>query len=147
MVSEDRHCHTASIAVAAPAQDAFDYLADGLRQGEWTLGASDRREVGDGLFVGTSIFDGSEAYVRVVPEPEHLLVACSVGPAPERLIPRIWLRVVPGGDLEQPGGACVVSLLAWRPAGQSDDSWRLTRASHETEIFLIKGFLEGRGAA
>jgi hypothetical protein len=147
MVSEDRYCHTASIAVAAPAQDAFEYLADGLRQGDWTLGASDRREVGDGLFVGTSIFDGSETYVRIVPDPKHLLVACSVGPTPGRLVPRIWMRVVSGEDLDQPQGACVVTLLAWRPAGQSDDSWQLTRTSHETEIHLIKGLLERRGAA
>lgn len=147
MVSEDRYCHTASIAVAAPAQDAFEYLADGLRQGEWTLGASNRRDIGDGLFVGTSIFDGSETYVRIVPEPEHLLVACSVGPTPDRLLPRIWLRVLPGGDVEQPEAACVVTLLAWRPADQSEDSWRLTRATHETEVHLIKGLLERCGAA
>ena len=147
MVSEDRHCHSASVEVAAPAEEAFDYLADGLRQGDWTLGAVERREVADGLFVGRSMFDGSEVYVRIAADRDHLLVACSVGPAPDRLLPRIWVRVVPGRDLERPAGTCVVTLLAWRPAGQSDDSWRLTRVSHEAEIHLVKGLLERGGRA
>lgn len=145
--SEDVYCHSASIAVDAPAEAAFEYLADGLQQGEWTLGASTRRAAGDGLFVGTSIFDGTEAYVRVVPDAEHLLVVCHVGSAPDRLLPRIWLRVVPAAALERPEGTCVVTLLAWRPSGQSDESWRRTRATHEAEAFLIKGLLERRVAA
>lgn len=144
MVSEDAHCHSASIAVEAPAETVFAYLADGLQQGEWTLGASERRETADGLFVGTSIFDGSDTYVGIVAAAEHLLVTCCVGGAPDELLPRIWVRVVPGETLGRPAGTCVVTLLAWRPVGQSDDSWRRTRATHETEVFLIKGLLERR---
>ncbi len=147
MVSEDQYCHTASITVGTPAQAAFEYLADGLRQGEWTLGATRRRQVGEALFVGTSMFDEHEAYVRILAVPEHLLVTCWVGPAPEKLLPRIWLRVVPAEHLERPAETCVVTLLAWRPTGQSDDSWRLTRVTHEAEVFLIRGYLERRGAA
>ena len=147
MVSEDPYCHTASISVATPPQTAFAYLADGLQQGEWTLGATGRRKVGDALFVGTSIFDDRETYVRIIVVPEHLLVICWVGSAPEALIPRIWIRVVPPEHLEQPEVTCVVSLLAWRPTNQSDESWRLTRATHEAEVFLIRGFLERRGVA
>jgi hypothetical protein len=147
MLFEDQYCHTASISVRTPAQTAFEYLADGLRQGEWTLGAIRRRKVGDALFVGTSMFDEREAYVRILPAPEHLLVTCWVGPAPEKLIPRIWIRVVPAEHLERPAETCVVTLVAWRPTGQSDDSWRLTRVTHEAEVFLIRGYLERRGAA
>lgn len=147
MGGEDPYCHTASVAVDTSAQAAFTYLADGLQQGEWTLGAAERRPAGEGLVVGTSVFDGGEVYVRIVADPEHLLVGCWVGPAPEALIPRIWIRVVPAEHLERPAGTCVVTLLAWRPSGQSDDSWRLTRTAHETEVHLIKGFLERRRAA
>ena len=35
----------ATAEVAVPAEQAFDYLADGIRQGEWTLGCSDREPV------------------------------------------------------------------------------------------------------
>src|SRR5207244_2159160 len=31
--------HAASAEVAVDAEEAFDYLSDGLRQGEWTLGS------------------------------------------------------------------------------------------------------------
>lgn len=145
MGAGDSHCHTASIEVDVEARTAFDYLADGLAQGAWTLGAWDRRPAGDDVVLGTSLFDETEAYVRLVPQVEHLLVSCHVGPAPDRLIPRIWIRVVPGEELERAAGTCVVTIAAWRPAGQSDESWRRTRASHEAEVFLIKGLLERRG--
>jgi hypothetical protein len=146
MVSEDLHCHSASIWVGTSAETAFEYLADGLQQGDWTLGATRRREVGEALFVGTSVFDEREAYVRIVPVREQLLVTCWVGSSPETVIPRIWIRVVPASHLEQSGETCMVTLLAWRPTRQSDESWRVTRAAHEAEVFLIKGFLERRGA-
>jgi hypothetical protein len=147
MLSEDQYCHTASITVQTPAQAAFEYLADGLQQGEWTLGAARRRKIDDALSVGTSLFDEREAYVRIVPAAEHLLVSCWVGATPETLIPRIWIRVVPAEHLGQAEETCLVTLVAWRPASQSDESWRLTRAAHEAEVFLIRGFLERRGAA
>ncbi|MEA2441000.1 MAG: hypothetical protein QOH76_2424, partial [Thermoleophilaceae bacterium] len=42
--------HVATVEVAVPARAAFDYVADGIRQGEWTLGCVERERVADDLF-------------------------------------------------------------------------------------------------
>ena len=78
----------ASAEVAVPAAQAFEYLADGIRQGEWTLGCWDRERVGDDLFRGRSLYDGATAYVRVLPRRELLLVDFEVGASPDALVPR-----------------------------------------------------------
>ena len=38
--------------------------------------------------------------------------------------------------------ACVVTLLSWRMADQSEAAWLQTATSHEAEMFLIKGLVE-----
>jgi len=127
----------ATAEVAVPAEQAFDYLADGIRQGEWTLGCSDRERVGDDLFRGRSLYDGRETYVRVLPRRELLLVDFEVGSSADALVPRISARVRPRGER-----ACVVTLMAWRTPDQDDESWRRVRDLHRAEIHLIKGRLE-----
>ena len=57
--------HAASIEVAVPAETAFAYLSDGLKQGDWTLGSWNRENAGDGLFRGTSLFNGADTFVRI----------------------------------------------------------------------------------
>jgi hypothetical protein len=129
--------HAATIEVAVPARVAFDYLADGIRQGEWTLGCWNRERVGDDLFRGRSLYDDTESYVRVLPRPELLLIDFEVGQSPDALVFRISIRL-----LERGPGASVVGLMAWRPAGQSDESWRRVQDVHRAEIHLIKSRLE-----
>jgi hypothetical protein len=127
----------AAAEIAVPARDAFDYLADGIRQGEWTLGCWDRERAGDDLFRGRSLYDGRESYVRVLPHPDLLLVDFEVGPAPDALVRRISARVVERGP-----GTCVVTLMVWRTTDQDDASWRRVCELHRAEIHLIKGRLE-----
>jgi hypothetical protein len=127
----------ATAEIAVPAEAAFEYLADGIRQGEWTLGCWDRERVSLDLFRGRSLYDGAESFVRVLPDPERLLVDFEVGGSPDALVPRISARVRPRGD-----GACVVTLMAWRGPGQDEASWRRTCELHRAEIHLIKGRLE-----
>lgn len=54
MMTQDPYCHTTSIAVNRPAEEAFRYMADGIKQGEWAFGSWDREQIGAGLFKGTS---------------------------------------------------------------------------------------------
>jgi hypothetical protein len=136
--------HGASVEVAVPAEEAFVYLSDGLKQGDWTLGSWQREQVGDGLFRGVSLFDGSETYVRIHADPDALLVDYEVGPAPDRLLRMNAARVVPGPLLGGPEGTCVVTLMKWRTAGQTDDEWRRACVTFDTEIHMIKGRLELR---
>jgi hypothetical protein len=129
--------HAATAEVGVPAEQAFEYVADGIRQGEWTLGCWDRERVGDDLYRGRSLYDGRETYVRVLPRRELLLVDFEVGAAPDALVPRISARVRPRGK-----GACIVTLTAWRTPDQDDESWQRTCDLHQAEIHLIKGRLE-----
>jgi hypothetical protein len=134
--------HAATAAVAVPAGTAFAYLADGLKQSEWTLGSWDRERLGDGLFRGTSLFDGSDTYVRLCPDEESLLIDYWVGPSPEHMLRVNSARIVPGPAIGRPEGTCLVTLLKWRMPSQSDEDWARACVTFDTEIHMIKGRLE-----
>jgi hypothetical protein len=53
-------------------------------------------------------------------------------------------RIVPGPELGYPEGTCVVTLMKWRTAGQTDEEWRRACVTFDTEIHMIKGRLELR---
>jgi hypothetical protein len=127
----------ATAEISVPAEQAFDYLTDGIRQGEWTLGCVDREPVGNDLFRGRSLYDGSETYVRVLPRRELLLVDFEVGASPDALVPRISVRV-----RYRTESSCIVTLMVWRMPEQDDESWQRVRDLHRAEIHLIKGRLE-----
>lgn len=139
---QDPHCHSSSIAVQRPAEAAFVLMADGIAQGRWAWGSADREEVAPGLFRGTSIFTGKPAFVRLLADPARLLVDYEVGPSPEAMRFRNMSRVIPGALLGHDPGSCVVSLLTWRLASQTDAEWEQFGTIHEAEMFLIRGLLE-----
>ena len=139
---QDPHCHSSSIAVERPAEIAFEIMADGLKQGRWTLGSYDRREVEPGVFVGTSLFSGKETFVRLNVDRARLLVDYDVGPSLAAMQFRNMARVIPGQVLKMDASHCLVTLLSWRQVGQSEAAWMQTSTSHEAEMFLIKGLLE-----
>lgn len=138
----DRHCHTCSCVVNAPARRAFEYMADGLRQGEWTFGSWDRRQVSEHTFVGRSMFDGKETFIRIDADAERLFVHYSIGDDPDHLLSRNLARIVRGPDLGWDDSRCLVTLLAWRSEFMSDDRWRQLCVSHETQMFIIKARIE-----
>jgi hypothetical protein len=134
--------HGATTVVNVPAADAFSYLSDGLKQSEWALGSLQRQRIGDGLFRGTSMFDGSEAFVRIVSDARWLVVDYSVGTSLDEM-PRVnSARIVPGPELGYPESCCVVTLMKWRTPAQTDDQWHRLCATFDTEIYMIKGRLE-----
>ena len=133
---------TVAAHVAVSAEEAFAFLADGMNQRYWALGSWDRRAVGDGVFVGTSLLDGTELYVRVVPQPDLLLVDFQTGTGPESLAHEVEARVVPGPTLGHPEGTCLVVLTVFRLASVDDESWEQAWHMFQTEIQMIKGRLE-----
>jgi hypothetical protein len=135
------HCATATCR--APADTAYAFLADPAQLGTWALGCWEASPVGDGVVSGTSLFDGSTTSVRVDGDPERLAADFAVGSDPDALVHRISARVVPGAGLGYDEG-CLVTLLAWRPAAMDDERWARLTASHETEILLLRGRIEGR---
>jgi hypothetical protein len=101
-----------------------------------------RREVEPGIFHGQSVFTGKGLYVRLNADRKRLLVDYEVGPSREAMGFRHMSRVIPGPTLEMSADTCVVTLLTWRLATQSDAEWIQLSTIHEAEMFLIKGLLE-----
>ena len=128
--------------VAVPAERALAYLGDGMHQGEWALGSWNRRDLGGGLFTGTSLFDGSELFIRLTTDEQRLLVVYEVGTEPEALAPLVWGRVVPGAAVGLDAGRCVITLVIWRAAGVDDERWELLGHTFPTEVQMIRGRLE-----
>ena len=140
---QDPFCHTSSVHVQRPPAEAFRLMSDGLLQGRWAWGSADREDLGDGLFRGTSIFDGKPTYVRLKPDADRLIVDYDVARDPDSLQFRNMARVIPGALLGLGDGTCVVDppdLAAGLAVGRrlGPDGAR----SHEAEMFLIRGLLE-----
>lgn len=140
----DRYYHTCSVSVDAPALQAFKYMADGIKQGEWTFGSWDRRQVGEQLFVGRSMFDDKETYIKIDADEERLVIYYRLGEAPGCLQTRNMVRIVRGPDLGWEDNRSLVTLLAWRSAFMSDDRWKQLCVSHETQMFIIKARIEAQ---
>ncbi|RID91060.1 hypothetical protein D2N39_14255 [Gemmobacter lutimaris] len=139
---QDHHCHTSSIVVNRPAEVAFAIMSDGIAQGQWAWGSANRRETEPGLFVGTSVFSGKETWVRLNADPARFQVDYDVGPSKEAMQFRNMSRVIPGEVLKIGADKCVVTLLTWRLATQTDAEWEQMGCIHEAEMFLIRGLLE-----
>lgn len=143
---QDPHCHTSSILVNRPAAVAFGIMSDGIRQGAWAWGSANRVEQAPGLFVGTSVFTGKQTWVRLNADPARFQVDYDVGGTPDTMQFRNMSRVIPGDLLKIGADKCVVSLLTWRLATQTDAEWEQMGCIHEAEMFLIRGLLERESA-
>lgn len=142
-MNETACAHVASLRCAVAPAKALRFLADGRALGRWALGSMRTERVGRGLYRGQSLFDGSTSLIRPVVDRERLQVDYWVGQDAKALKPRIVARVVPLGDEGSPQDrACIVSLVAWRTEGLSDDRWARLVACHEAEIHLIRALLE-----
>lgn len=131
--------------VEVEAADAFAFLADGMNQTYWALGSWDRRRLADDTFVGTSMFDGSELVVRLIPRPELLQVDFEVGAEPGALAHAVEARVIPGPTLGHAAARCLVVMTVFRGADTPDDTWERLWHCFETEIHMVKGRIERPG--
>ena len=138
--------HTVTAAVHVDAVVAFDYLSDPHNLGSWALGSFHVTESATpGVFRGESLFDRSEGYFRIEAERERLCIDYLLG-TPEKLVPRIAVRVIPNEVVNRPAGTCLVTMTAWRSASMQEERWERLCAAHEAEILLVKGQLESRRA-
>lgn len=138
----DPHCHSSSIMVERPADIAFGIMSDGLKQGQWDWGSSDRSEVEPGLFCGTSTFTGKQTFVRLIVDRDRFQVDYEVGGSKDTMQFRNMSRIIPGEVLRLGASRCVVTLLTWRLDTQTDAEWIQAGTIHEAEMFLIKGLIE-----
>ena len=136
------HAHCISSLCSATADNAFAYLSDPSRLGEWALGCWGAVAHSDGVVRGTSLFDGGETYARADADPTRRLVDFEVGDDPARLVRRISARVVPGHDLGEPPTASLVLLTAWRTRSMEDDRWYRLVVAHQAEVLLLRHRIE-----
>jgi hypothetical protein len=142
MSAVDPNAICASAEVAVPAETAFAFMADGLKQDHWALGSMGREDLGDGLFRGKSSFDGADLYVRLESYSELLLVDYATGPSPEELVPHVEARIRPGSWLGRDDAVSVVTLTIWRWAEADAEEWEFHLHLWRTELRLIKGAIE-----
>jgi hypothetical protein len=136
--------HATARLCQGPVAQVMAHLTTAEGMARWNLGLSSCRELEPGLFTGASLFDGAQGWVRIVAVPGLDAVDYHVGASPERLVPRIHARVVDGAPLGHDAGTCVVTLLAWRDGGMTDERWRRLVCTHETEIELIQAQLKAK---
>ena len=128
--------HAVSRLCRASVQDALALLSQAPGLARWNLGLWRTQPGPGGLLQGHSLFDGAPGLAQVQVHAALGLVAYSVGSDATALVPRIQARVQPGPELGFEPGHCLVTLLAWRSAGMSDERWQRLRAVHEVEIEL-----------
>lgn len=133
--------HVAAAEVAVPADYAFDRLSDAAFVGGWSLGSMGLVPHDGDVFVGTSLFDRSQAFVEIHPVQKLGLIDYSVGSAKHRE-PRIYIRITDAGTLGWKAGRSIVALHAIRGGAAAPERWAQTCTAHETEILLIKAQLE-----
>jgi len=142
MSSVDPNAICASVEVAVPAETAFAFMADGLKQDHWALGSMGREALGGGLFRGKSSFDGADLYVRLESYPDLLLVDYATGPSPQELVPHVEARIRPGSWLGRDDSVSIVTLTIWRWAEADAEEWEFHLHLWRTEMRLIKGAIE-----
>lgn len=142
MHTGDESCHSSTIAINATTEVAFNYLSDGVAQGQWTLGSMQREKIGEHLYSGTSIFNGAQLFVRIDADKERLMVYYHVGQDLDSLQPRNVVRILPGQMVGKEESSCLVTLLSWRNHQADENKWKLICVSHETEMFIIKDRIE-----
>jgi hypothetical protein len=134
--------HSATLRVDVAADAAFDFLADPLQLGRWSLGCFGTEAAGEpGLYTGISLYDGARGWFRIDADGSRHIVDYHVGDAASQ-VPRVSARVVPGPVCGLPPTACYVTLTAWRVHGMDDARWSRLCAAHEAEIWLIKSQIE-----
>ncbi|MBL8340238.1 MAG: hypothetical protein JNL30_02125 [Rubrivivax sp.] len=134
--------HAVARLCRAPRESAWALLTTAAGLARWNLGMWHTREVAGGLVTGESLFSGGSGFARIEADAAAGVVRYAVGAAADALVPRIEARVHEGGAFGHPTGTCLVTLLAWRPAGMEATRWQRLKAAHEVEIDLIRGVLE-----
>ena len=114
--------HITSITVNSAAENVFERMADAANLHRWSFGTWKTEIAADGLVLGTSLFDGSRIFVRIDKDEARLIIDYHLGADPKKLVPRIQLRVVPGGHV-----GLFVSSKSQGKLSQSIADWLVAR--------------------
>ena len=142
---DDGHAHICSVAVERPASDAMACLVDPEKLSSWAVGMGETTVHPGGAIEGAFPGTGAPIWARIDADPGGGTILFHLGPDPDALVPRIMVRVVPGGDLGGSPESCVVSMIAWRQESMDDARWAGLKAGHESEILEVKRLIESTG--
>ena len=134
--------HSTSVRIERPAEDVLDFMADPENLSLWSFGTWNVEIDETGLVKGTSIGDGSVAYVRIAANRKHGLIDYLVGVDRDKILPRIFARVSPGPVLGGHPGECALTMVALRTDAMDDERWATLGITHDFEVRLIKSALE-----
>jgi hypothetical protein len=134
--------HITSILINSPAAQVFARMGDANNLHRWSFGTWKTEMRADGLIHGTSLFDGAGILVRIDSDEKRLGIDYHLGAEPQKLVPRIQLRMVPGSHVGLSDEQSVLTFIAWRSEGMDDDRWRRLTAAHEMEAVLVKSLIE-----
>ena len=112
--------HITSIAVEQAADAVFAYMSNPEMLNRWSFGTWETERLSDGLTKGKSIFDGSETLVRIDADAARLSIDFHLGASPDRLVPRLVVRVVPGEHVGLSAPQSILTFIALRAEGLSD---------------------------
>lgn len=131
---------TASAHIDVPAEFAFAFVADGMKQTHWALGSMERKLLDNGLFTGVSRWTYKPLYIRIESNKDLLLVDYFTGPEPktESLRWGVSTRVIPGESQGMGKDRCIVAMSVWRTPTTTDEHWSRTQYVWPTEMALIK---------
>jgi hypothetical protein len=138
----DPNTHAVSIELAAPADRTFAFMSDPKALDRWSFGTWKTVLHPGGLVEGSSIFDGSVTWVRIDADKARGVIDYHLGKEPDALTPRIMARVLPGDRVGLAAESSVLTMIAWRVKGMSDERWGRLVASHEFEVYLLKSLIE-----
>ena len=86
--------------------------------------------------------DGSVTWVRIDADKARGTIDYHLSRDRDALTPRIMARVIPGDRVGASPESSVLTMVAWRVKGMSDERWGRLVASHEFEVYLIKSLIE-----
>ncbi len=138
----DPNTHAVSIELAVSADRTFAFMSDPKALDRWSFGTWKTVLHAGGLVEGSSIFDGSITWVRIDADKSRGVIDYHLGKEPDALTPRIMARVLPGDRVGLAGEASVLTMVAWRVKGMSDERWGRLVTSHEFEVYLLKSLIE-----
>lgn len=134
---------TAFIRIAKPANAVFGFMADPDKLSLWSFGTwKTEIDAETGIIRGWSMKNGSEIRVRIVPHPDLGLIDYLIGSDPDHLVPRIFVRIVPGSVLGGADGECGLTMTALRTDDMDEARWTAMIATHAVELDLIKSAIE-----
>ena len=139
---DDRYAHICSAAIDRSAAAAMSFLADPEKLSSWAVGMGETTVRPGGAIEGAFPGTGAPIWARIDADPGRGLILYHLGPDPDALVPRIMVRVVPGGDLGGSSESCVVSMIAWRQRTMDDARWEGLKSGHESEILDLKRLIE-----